>query len=655
MRVQLTLLSLLAGLPAVLSFYINTKYTAYANDFVDPNYALSKSFNETTAVAQQTIVQWATLLNTQGPWAVTTSKNSISAPSGDPHDYLSWAPYWWPNCDGAGNTTALSEEQIWTTCSYEQRDGLFNPDVRDVNNVGAFDDLSNAVLYNSLAWAINGSSVYSSHVVTYIKTWFLDPATKMNPNLNFGQVQRGPGDQVGSHTGVLDLKGMSMIVSGVLILRIGKAPEWTADIDNQLNAWAWDYMSWLENNPIALKERAATNNHGSFYYTQLAALKILVGDTAGAQGALREYFSTLYLDQVAADGEQPLEASRTRPYHYRAYNLAAMITNARLASYVGFQAWNTTTNAGGTIHAALDFSLTVSPDNEAAQELYPSIAAVASTYGDPQGNQHAVARRVELGVDGHLDMSTMFSASKARIPLQLGLRRTYATRLPEKPPMRHPDPLINNPAAVVTPLSEDLTFIHRPPPSAPTPFSYTTNPSSPLLRPASPADAPLPPTLKDTSAAPKPPRMSDAKIAEMRALRASNPKLSRTFLAQKFECTPAFVSLMAPLSHPAQRDNLELRDRAHAEVRAQWGEKKLIMNEPESYQSDCLRKDIPLVPRPSITSTRSHFASAPDRLTATITALLVPLRDAGVRGILSRYFTAGFGRVNKTATALADF
>jgi hypothetical protein len=48
---------------------------------------------------------------------------------------------------------------FWVTCPYYQLDGQFNPDVRTVNNIGAFDTMANAILYNALAWTISGSSL----------------------------------------------------------------------------------------------------------------------------------------------------------------------------------------------------------------------------------------------------------------------------------------------------------------------------------------------------------------------------------------------------------------------------------------------------------------------------------------------------------------
>lgn len=46
------------------------------------------------------------------------------------------------------------------------------------------------------------------------------------------------------------------------------------------------------------------SNHGTFYYNQLAALKILVNDPTGAKNVTDTYFSTLYLAQIEANGEQ---------------------------------------------------------------------------------------------------------------------------------------------------------------------------------------------------------------------------------------------------------------------------------------------------------------------------------------------------------------
>ncbi|KNZ71669.1 hypothetical protein J132_07578 [Termitomyces sp. J132] len=353
-------------------------FTSYANDFVDPGFIVKGVFGNNTLAAQGTILQWAKDSAVGGPWSVI--QKNVTAPSGDVHDYMSWAPYWWPDCSKAGNTTELTPEQIWKTCTYVSRDGKFNPDGRLINDVGNFQSLSDMVLYNSIASALtgSGSSSYSTLAVEYIKTWFLDDETKMNPNLNYAQMQRGPTGQTGSHTGILDLKGMAKIVTGIEIFRKMNCTDWTGDLDSRMNDWTNEYIQWLESAAISLEEEAAPNNHGTFWYNQVAALKILVGDIPGALNVTNAYFAKQYMSQITANGEQATARS------------PAMITNARLSAYAGDPSvWNKTTNEGSTIRTALEFAMTLNAANSNetsyTAELYPSVAAVGAIYGDPEG------------------------------------------------------------------------------------------------------------------------------------------------------------------------------------------------------------------------------------------------------------------------------
>lgn len=143
-------------------------------------------------------------------------------------------------------------------CTYVRRDGEFNPDARMVNDTGAFQAMSDSIFYNALAWSFTKDATYSTNIATAINTWFINPDTLMNPQLTYAQLLRGPGVQEGSHTGVLDLKCMSKLVSGILVMRKGQAAEWTSDLDNGLNAWVKQYITWLTTDKMALEEKAAT-------------------------------------------------------------------------------------------------------------------------------------------------------------------------------------------------------------------------------------------------------------------------------------------------------------------------------------------------------------------------------------------------------------
>ncbi len=82
---------------------------------------------------------------------------------------------------------------------------------------------------------------------------------------------------------------------------------------------------------LKLQHFLSPSNHLTYYIAQVAAVKIALGDSKGASDALQGYFGDQFLDQIAQSGEQPFESVRTRPYHYRCFNLEAMIV-----SFFGF-------------------------------------------------------------------------------------------------------------------------------------------------------------------------------------------------------------------------------------------------------------------------------------------------------------------------------
>jgi hypothetical protein len=80
-------------------------FTSYANDFVDPTHAAGQ-YASNLRGAQDTIVAWANEMNSYGPWSkhyslafsdcllISTgvTNKPVVAPSGNKHDYMSWAP-----------------------------------------------------------------------------------------------------------------------------------------------------------------------------------------------------------------------------------------------------------------------------------------------------------------------------------------------------------------------------------------------------------------------------------------------------------------------------------------------------------------------------------------------------------------------------------
>ncbi|KAH9835670.1 chondroitin AC/alginate lyase [Rhodofomes roseus] len=292
-------------------------------------------------------------------------------------------------------TKSLAPSATWTTCPYVVRDGKVNPDVRTLPDSPAAVHMTESVLYNSIAYVLQKSSTASKNAAEFIDTFFISSKTGMTPNMSYGQLVRGPGKdhQIGTFTGVLDLRGLVKVVNGIQLLKAANSPDWTSARDQAMTTWTKSYISWLETSDLGKEVASKANNHLTFYVNQLAAAKLYVGDTQGATTAVKNYFNNQFKDQVAASGEQPFEASRTRPFHYRCFNLEAMITNAKIGDQLGQNFWTAKSKYGATIQNALDYVMGVDPGSEDISDIFPHVAAVAAAYGDPKGKYAAFLQK----------------------------------------------------------------------------------------------------------------------------------------------------------------------------------------------------------------------------------------------------------------------
>lgn len=293
---------------------------------------------------------------TVGPWAVT-DKNRVP-PSGDKHDYLSLAPYWWP-------TTEPTESNPWG-CPYVQKDGQRNPIVDSISDHAGRGDAFSAIYQLSLAWYYTGKASYAKRAALDLRTWFLDPATKMNPNMNFAQGI--PCKVDGRGIGIIEFSyAFTQVLDAVAILNTG-APGWTSTDRTGINAWNSAFLNWLQTSKNGTDEAATTNNHGSFYDMMVAALALSTGQRQVAADIVNAAKAKRIDRQIRADGYQPEEASRTRSWHYSTFNLIALTRLAQIGQHVGVDLWHYKSPTGGSIFCAVDFLI---PGATKGQSAWP--------------------------------------------------------------------------------------------------------------------------------------------------------------------------------------------------------------------------------------------------------------------------------------------
>ncbi|HMA50830.1 MAG TPA: alginate lyase family protein, partial [Magnetospirillaceae bacterium] len=192
---------------------------------------------------------------------------AISAPRspGNPHEYYSEADYWWP-------------DPAHPDGPYIRRDGFSNP-AKFTGHRDAVIRLSLIVPALAAAWRLTGERRYADHARTHLDAWFVDPATRMAPHLDYAQAIVGLNK--GRGIGIIDTLHLVEVARACQILGPGREL-----------GWFRDYLAWLTHSANGQSERDEKNNHGSCWLLQAAQFARLTGDGA-LIGWARERFETV--------------------------------------------------------------------------------------------------------------------------------------------------------------------------------------------------------------------------------------------------------------------------------------------------------------------------------------------------------------------------
>jgi len=271
-----------------------------------------------------------------GPVSVMDKKKV--PPSGDKHDWVSQAPYFWKDTNSSNGR-------------YTRKDGERNPESNVDSDAGRFGKVTSGANTLALAFYFSGKETYAAHATELLRVWFLNPATRMNPSLDFGQGI--PGKVDGRPEGVLQTRGLVEVVDAIGLLRDSQS--WTASDQAGMEAWVTQYLAWLTTSKIGRGEGNAANNHGTHYDVQVTALALFVGQTDVAGKILEAARQKRIAKQIERDGRQPLELARTTSFGYSMFNLRALMDLASLGRNRGVDLWHFQTADARSIRKALEF------------------------------------------------------------------------------------------------------------------------------------------------------------------------------------------------------------------------------------------------------------------------------------------------------------
>ena len=311
-----------------------------------------------------------------GPFSVVSK--DATPPSGDKHDYISQAPYFWP------------DPKTQTGLPYIRRDGERNPEINKYPDHQSMDRMIAAVETLAISYYFKGDEADAVHACRLLRAWFLDRATRMNPNLQYAQGI--PGVTTGRGIGLIETRGLTRLIDAIGLLAGSRA---LTVADHQgLQDWFGKFLAWMLESKNGRDEAASRNNHGTYYDLQTASYALFLGKKELARTILEASRQKRLALQIEPDGSQPLELVRTKAWSYSVMNLQGLMSLARLGEVVGVDLWNYSTSDGRSIRRALDYLVPFAlgdkkwPHQEIGewppQALFPLLRQAAITYEDPK-------------------------------------------------------------------------------------------------------------------------------------------------------------------------------------------------------------------------------------------------------------------------------
>jgi hypothetical protein len=259
---------------------------------------------DVAAIDHDRILEAAQHYVSQSPTPLTTLPCPRSP--GSPHDYYSEADDYWPDPSNPGGPYVIHTS------------GPSNPDAFTAHR-DALIEFSMCVPALTAAFVLNSEARYAQQAVAHLRAWFLDPATRMNPSILYGQTILPA--KTGRFEGLVEAVHLAEVVQCLPFLTNSEAltePDYAA-----LKKWFAEYFDWLNGSRLAGLARDSKTHHATSWLLQAAAIAHLsqVTDDAPLTTLRHQYKSSTIRAQIVADGTFPRELTTPNPYRNTLFNL----------------------------------------------------------------------------------------------------------------------------------------------------------------------------------------------------------------------------------------------------------------------------------------------------------------------------------------------
>lgn len=300
--------------------------------FAQPN---AGAYTLVARVDRERILKAAHEFLSEKPVTVTAAHSPRS--KGGAHDYFSEGDYWWPDPNNPGGP-------------YIRRDGFSNPDNFNTHRE-ALIHLGILAPTLAAAWRLTHDARFLAQMMKHLRAWFVDPSTKMNPNLEYAQAIFGV--SIGRGTGIIDTLQLVDLVRGLRVLEAAHALE-PEEIE-PIRAWFSEYVDWMATSKNGIDEERAKNNHGTCWILQVAEFAQFARRDDLVKLCIDRFKHNIVPDQIAANGSLPLELARTKPYSYSLFDTDVLAGICQSLSTASEDLWRFRTKKSGSVADVVAF------------------------------------------------------------------------------------------------------------------------------------------------------------------------------------------------------------------------------------------------------------------------------------------------------------
>ncbi|WP_128911075.1 alginate lyase family protein [Granulicella sibirica] len=209
------------------------------------------------------------------------------------------------------------------------------------------------------AFGISKDDKYASAAVEPLRAWFITPATRMTPNLNFARVvpdaTQAP---TGTPEGLIEAVFLAELAQALVFLNASQVLT-DADLAG-LKSWFAAYLTWLtepgDSGPrIAALARDLRNHHGSSWLLQTVAIARFTGNDAVLSDCRHRFKTVTLRAQVVMLGNFPAELTTPNPYRNSLLNLDLLTGACELMATPFETLWDYELQDGPGMRAAIAY------------------------------------------------------------------------------------------------------------------------------------------------------------------------------------------------------------------------------------------------------------------------------------------------------------